>query len=262
MKPNRFLVPLGLLLCFALSLVPCSGQAPTTINQAAGQPWQLGLSYDFTSSSTATGALSVKGLMYYKLIFVPQGTVSGCTLSFDSSADGSSFSTGGVISSGSIGSCASAGSYITPSAVTPTKFARLTPSVTGTGTVTVVLYAYTENPAASSGAASNVTILNSSLPVTGSGTFSTQPSGFGAVVSGQQAVTATAAALASNAAHGVCVKALAANTIDVFVGPTGVTTSTGYPLSAGDGICYQVSNSNLIFVIASTTGASVAWTVN
>jgi len=88
----------------------------------------------------------------------------------------------------------------------------------------------------------------------------TQPAGLSsAVVAFQQNVTASAVALASNAVHGFCVKALAANTIIAYVGPSGVSTSTGYPLSPGDWICYQGSNTNLAYVIASSgSGAQVA----
>jgi len=80
-----------------------------------------------------------------------------------------------------------------------------------------------------------------------------------AILSGQVAVTATAQALPSNTTQSVCVKALEANSIKVYVGPSGVTTSNGMELSAGDGWCTSVSNSNAIYVIASTTGASIAW---
>jgi hypothetical protein len=92
--------------------------------------------------------------------------------------------------------------------------------------------------------------------------LNTQPAGFASLVAFQQAVTASAVVLASNATHGFCVKALPTNAITVFIGPTGVTTGTGYPLAAGDSVCYQLSNTNLAFVIASTTGASVAVTGN
>lgn len=90
----------------------------------------------------------------------------------------------------------------------------------------------------------------------------TQPVTFGgnsSVFSNQQAVTATAAALPSNPTKGVCVKALVANTLNVYVGASGVTTSTGAELAAGDSLCLPVTNSNLIFVIASSTGSSVSF---
>jgi len=83
--------------------------------------------------------------------------------------------------------------------------------------------------------------------------------GNAALLSGQQAVTGTAAALATHASKSVCVKALLANTINVYVGTTGVTTSTGFELTPGAGLCMALSNVNLVFVVASTTGASVSW---
>lgn len=83
------------------------------------------------------------------------------------------------------------------------------------------------------------------------------------VLSGQQAVTASAVALASHAlTRGICVTALSTNSISVFVGPSGVTTSTGIELVAKAGYCVAVANSNAIYVIASTTGASVTWSGN
>lgn len=87
-----------------------------------------------------------------------------------------------------------------------------------------------------------------------------QPSGRSTFNSGQQAVTGTAANLGSNATSSVCVHALIGNTINVFAGAAGVTTSTGMELPPGQGYCWNVSNTNLIFVVASTTGASVSFT--
>lgn len=77
--------------------------------------------------------------------------------------------------------------------------------------------------------------------------------------SAQQSVTASAAPLANNGAKSACVQALPANTISVYVGASGVTTSTGFPLGPGQSFCGPVNNTNLIYVVASTTGASVAW---
>lgn len=82
------------------------------------------------------------------------------------------------------------------------------------------------------------------------------------VLSGQQSVTGSAVALASNAAKSICVTATDGNLITVYAGPSGITTSTGYPLVPGKSACWPVTNTNLIFVIASTTGASVAWTAS
>ena len=76
---------------------------------------------------------------------------------------------------------------------------------------------------------------------------------------GQQAVTATAAVLATQAAKQVCIKVLTAGTQVVYYGKTGVTTTTGQELSPGDGDCMAVDNVNRIFVIAGSTGSTIAW---
>ena len=83
--------------------------------------------------------------------------------------------------------------------------------------------------------------------------------GTGTFNAGQQAVTGTAVALPTHAANSVCVQALLENTINVYIGPSGVTTSTGLELTPGVAFCGQLNNTNLIYVIASTTGASVSW---
>jgi hypothetical protein len=85
------------------------------------------------------------------------------------------------------------------------------------------------------------------------------PTGAGTFASGQTAVTGTAAALPSHAANSVCVEALIGNTINVYLGATGVTTSTGFETPPGQTRCFDVNNTNLVFVVASTTGASVSW---
>lgn len=98
-----------------------------------------------------------------------------------------------------------------------------------------------------------------SVATDASGDVQTGAVGAGTFFSGQQAVTGTAAALSSNAARAVCVVALLANTIPIYVGAAGVTTSTGMQLSPGQGMCQPVSNTNLVFVVASTTGATASW---
>ena len=91
---------------------------------------------------------------------------------------------------------------------------------------------------------------------------SVPPTGATAFTSKQQAVTGSAANLGTNTAKSVCVKALIGNTINVYVGAVGVTTATGFELPPGLGTCLGVGNTNLLYVIASTTGASVSveWT--
>jgi hypothetical protein len=348
---DRFFTALGLLFFFLLCLVPAGQAQQGTPLSYAAAPAQLALSWNFTASSPATGGFTVNGLRYWQVLFIPTGTVSTCSLSLDSSAAGNgSFSTGGIISAGTIGSCASAGSYSNSSGTTPTLQGQLTPTITGTGSVEVVLLGYVNNPAAAGGGSSSITspvdgsgyvevncktgcsggnangqaTMANSAPVviasnqstlatqdaassaTGSavpakgiyvagsnsgtevglkvdslgdldmnlesaipagsnviGGVTTQPTGFAASPLGNQvAVTATAANLGSNSVHGVCITALISNTIPVYVGGSGVTTSTGWPMNAGDFYCWQVNNTNLLYVIASTTGASVAWSAN
>jgi len=79
------------------------------------------------------------------------------------------------------------------------------------------------------------------------------------IVTGQQAVTATAVALPSNSAKQVCIKVLMAGTQTVYFGPSGVTTSTGQELSPGDAACLALDNTNRIYVIAGGTGSTVAF---
>jgi hypothetical protein len=97
------------------------------------------------------------------------------------------------------------------------------------------------------------------LKTDASGDLQTAVIGNASLLSGQQSVTGSAAALSSNASKEVCVKANIANAINVYVGTTGVTISTGLELAPGQFTCLHTSNTNLWFVVASTTGASVSW---
>lgn len=76
------------------------------------------------------------------------------------------------------------------------------------------------------------------------------------ILSGQKTVTASASALASNAlTNGVVVKADPNNGAAIYIGPSGVTTATGYKLNPGDAISFAVTNTSALFIIsvASTT---------
>jgi hypothetical protein len=86
---------------------------------------------------------------------------------------------------------------------------------TGTGIVTGALFGWRIPSAASTGSGG------------GGGSSDVVILGNGALLSGQQAVTASAAALATNATKTVCIAAATTNTINVFVGPSGVSSSTG-----------------------------------
>lgn len=155
MKWNRLLTPIGVLLFLALCLVP-SGQAQSP-SYAAGVPYQLGVGFNFTSASTQTGAFNTGGILYYTLVWVPTGTVSGCTLTVDgATASGGSFSTGSLVGSQT---CTSAGSFTTSSA-TFSVFGKITPTVTGSGSVSVFLFGYINNPIGGGGASTNVAVTN------------------------------------------------------------------------------------------------------
>lgn len=91
------------------------------------------------------------------------------------------------------------------------------------------------------------------------GAVSTTAGALTSITTGQQAVTATAAVLPTQAAKNVCIKVLIAGTQTVYYGPTGVTTATGQEISAGDASCMALDNVNRIFVIAGGTGSTVAW---
>jgi hypothetical protein len=80
------------------------------------------------------------------------------------------------------------------------------------------------------------------------------------IVYGQQAVTATAAALPSAVlTQGVIITALSTNVISIFVGGVSVTDSTGVELQPGAALSVAISNLNKLYVIASTTGATITW---
>jgi len=141
------------------------------------------------------------------------------------------------------------------------------PAQSSGGTVTIPTPVPVDGPTANGSAPTTPPVLVAgwdatnlrTLKTDASGDIQAQLIGNGTVLSGQQAVTGSAVALATNTARAACVKALVSNSINVFVGPTGITTSTGYLLAPGESVCFPVTNTNLLFVIASTTGASVSW---
>lgn len=89
-------------------------------------------------------------------------------------------------------------------------------------------------------------------PMTTSGSFTS-------IVTGQQAVTASAVALTTITTRSVCVKALDGNSTVVYIGPSGVTTGTGMELGAGESFCSAMPNTNVFYVIAAGTGNAVSW---
>lgn len=75
----------------------------------------------------------------------------------------------------------------------------------------------------------------------------------------------TALQLTTNAAPlnlGVRIKALAGNTNKVYVGLTGVTTATGFELSAGNDVLVPCKDASTIFVVGGATGQEVRFIAN
>jgi hypothetical protein len=57
----------------------------------------------------------------------------------------------------------------------------------------------------------------------------------------------------------VTVKANNGNSGTVYVGVTGVTTSTGFELGAGESVSLPVDNTNRIFVIANAASQTISY---
>ena len=82
------------------------------------------------------------------------------------------------------------------------------------------------------------------------------------IFNGQKTVAATGTAeaiAATQAANGVTIKALAANTNPVYVGNSGVTTSNGYELAAGEAVFLEVDDLAKVFVDVTTNGEGVSF---
>jgi hypothetical protein len=77
----------------------------------------------------------------------------------------------------------------------------------------------------------------------------------------RQTCTASAAALPTNSAtQGFRIMSLASNTGIAYIGPNGVTTTTGFPLYPGGYYDFKLSNTNLLYIIGSDTTQVVAIT--
>ena len=91
-------------------------------------------------------------------------------------------------------------------------------------------------------------------------TVSANPS---AIVAGRQTCSTTATALPSVAlTNGPVIQALSTNTGKVYIGPLGVTTTTGYPLVAGQPISYGVQQLSAVFIVCDNATDIVAFTGN
>ena len=62
--------------------------------------------------------------------------------------------------------------------------------------------------------------------------------------------------------NGIVIKAGKANTGTIYVGQSGTTPSTGYPLSAGEAISYGATNLSAVFYVCTVVTDSIAITGN
>jgi hypothetical protein len=85
--------------------------------------------------------------------------------------------------------------------------------------------------------------------------------GASSVVAGQVAVGTSEVSMATATARRFRVRALLTNTATVYLGPTGVTTATGYPLEPGDVFPHplELSNLNVLKAIAGAAGQALAY---
>ena len=284
---NRYRLALGVMVSLALAFAPCA-QAQTTPSPA---PTQVGWSWPAQGvGSGSFGAFGITGLRYFSVDWVVSGSVVSCAVTLDGAVNlGGSFTTGSIIASQN---CATSGNFTTSSA-TENVQAQLSYAITGTGTVTFIVRGYAQNPGTAGSSSSSIispvdgsgyveancktgctpgnpngqAVMANSAPVVIASNQSSLPvaatptTSASALLAGQQAVTASAAALPSQAlTRTACVLALPGNTLTVYVGPSGVTTSTGFPLAPGASLCnLPVANLNQIYLVASSTGSSVAW---
>lgn len=84
------------------------------------------------------------------------------------------------------------------------------------------------------------------------------------IVTGSQAATGSAAALSSQAVvNYLTISAPLTNEGDIYVGASGVTTSTGRVLVPGASIGFVVTNADQVYIIGATASAgSVNWTAS
>lgn len=80
------------------------------------------------------------------------------------------------------------------------------------------------------------------------------------MVVGQQSVGLSAIQLSSNQIYlGVTVKASNSNSGTIYVGITGVTSSTGFELGAGESVTIPVDNTNKIYLISDAASQTVSY---
>lgn len=234
MKRTKLLTLTGVLAFLLLCVMP----------NVAAQSAQLGMTWAFNSSSGQTGLFSVGGLQYFTLIWIPNGTVSGCTLTVDGNTiAGGATSTGSLVGSQS---CTSAGSYTSGSAVQGVQ-AKVTPTITGSGTVTVFLFGYVNNPASSGGGSGNVVVTNTpNVSVTNTPTvLATQSSGANLHVDVDNNQTSATGTITTSSNSSCTGAGVGSNGVTVATGGAGVVALNVTGSGTGSiGVYYSVDGSN------------------
>jgi hypothetical protein len=81
----------------------------------------------------------------------------------------------------------------------------------------------------------------------------------GQTTSNTSAIQLTASSIP--AFNGMLIQAISTNAASVFIGGSGVTTSTGFELQAGQAVPFTAANINLLYVIGSNNTDKVCWNV-
>jgi len=138
---------------------------------------------------------------------------------------------------------------------------RLTSAITGTSATLTITHIVSSAPDTSL-----VTVgldPGSPLPAgtnTLGAVYNANPS---TIIAARQTATTSAVALPSTAlVNGINLTSLANNTGTIYIGSSGVTTSTGYPLVGGQSMSYAVTNLNAIYMIGTNTTDVLAYTGN
>lgn len=86
----------------------------------------------------------------------------------------------------------------------------------------------------------------------------------GSLIHGQSTIGLSAIQLSSNSLkQGVVIKASSSNTGSIYIGSSsGVTTSTGYELGAGESVTIPINNTNLVYLISNIASQSVSFIGN
>ena len=206
------------------------------------------------SAVSATGngsSLTITG--YGTALLQVSGTFSA-TVTFEASSDAGT--TWANISATQIGgdivtSTTSIGSF----RITCTGFDLLRARVTWTSGTSVTVVGRATN------AVNAPKIIKLSTGTNAIGTVGTSPN---AINVGQKTVSTTAVQISATATvptNGILVQALAANTAAIYVGGSGVTTGTGWELSAGQSIAFTCTLNTLYIISVASTTDKICYTV-